>query len=96
MIGLVQPKFPCSMSANTGAPTPITASTAPRKSTFTPTCRTSFCPRMISNQIVTAMGTMLIANTSRHDERSTKRPPMSGPTMNAALVQAVHWPIALP
>ena len=29
MIGLAQPNVPCSMSANTGPPRPITPSTAP-------------------------------------------------------------------
>ena len=51
---------------------------------------------MASSQTVIAIGTTLIAKTSRHDSRSTNSPPISGPTMKAALVQAVHWPIAFP
>jgi hypothetical protein len=38
----------------------------------------------------------LIQNASRHETRSTSTPPKSGPTRNAAVVHAVHRPIARP
>ena len=96
IMGLPQPKLPCSMSAKTGAPSPTTARIAPTRSTRPPGIRSSLWPSRMSSQRVTAIGTTLMANTRRQDSRSTKTPPSTGPSRKAALVHAVQRPIAVP
>jgi len=44
----------------------------------------------------TAIGRRLIQKTARHEARSTRMPPKSGPMRNALVVHAVQRPIARP
>ena len=92
--GCAQPKVPCSMSANTTPPRPTTTRTALARSTEAPSWRTSRCSRRDSNHRLTAIGNRLTAKAARHDTRSMKPPPMSGPISEATDVQPVQVPIA--
>ena len=49
----------------------------------------------VKTTVTTATG-MLSRKIPRHDTASTMAPPTTGPATVAALVQAVHEPIALP
>ena len=95
--GLAQPWVGCSISANTGPPSPraespIPAQSMPRQA---PGPGSRAPQRRVSATVTTISGT-LTQKIARQESASTSAPPPAGPNTVAIPVQAVQVPIALP